>query len=196
MEKSFHFNNIIFVVLFFANIIIEEEKYYFKIIYYFLSVYHLFVFYLVICNNWDNNKLKIRKFLILSILLYFFTYFIIYDTNPFFYLLVYYLFFPNFLKAVLIVLVHTYFLSKFINVENDNISSENHQKLENSDEKSFDQIAPKIIAQCIDVENSKNNINNENNEDIPLKHKKKLLDKYSYNLNNYYFLCHYINYFS
>ena len=197
MEKSFHFNNVIFVVLFFGNIVIEEEKFYFKIIYFLLSVYHIFVFYSVICNNWDNNKLKIRKFLILSILLYFFTYFIIYDTNPFFYLLVYYIFFPNFLKGILIVLIHTYFLSKFINLENENdISSENHQKLENSDEKSLEQIAPKIIAQCIDVENSKNNINNENNENIPLKDKKKLLDKYSYNLNNYYFLCHYINYFS
>ena len=39
------------------------------------------------------------------------TYFIICDPNPLFYLFSYYIFFPGFFKAMLIVFFHTYFLS-------------------------------------------------------------------------------------
>ena len=61
--------------------------------------------------NKRKRKFKINIFILLSILLFALTYFIICDPNPLFYLFSYYLFFPNFFKAMLIVFFHTYFLS-------------------------------------------------------------------------------------
>ena len=183
MKNTFFFNNILFLLLFIGNISIQKEKDYFQIIYLFLSIYHGFIFYFVLCYNWRNNKYKIINFIIISILLYFFSYYIIYDTNPFFYIFVYYIFFPNFLKAILIVLIHTYILSKFISNENNNNSSEildnNPSEINNN---TFTLESENIIG-CENI--PLKDINNQKNSDI-----------YCFKTKNYYFLCDYINYFS
>lgn len=49
-------------------------------------------------------------FIILSIFLNFFTYYIICDPNPILCFITYYIFWPDFFKAILIMLIHTYFL--------------------------------------------------------------------------------------
>ena len=147
MEKSFFLNNLIFVLLFILNIIIKDYNFYLQLIYLLVTIYHIYISYLVVMNNWKNNKYKIKVFFYTSILLYIFTYFIIYDTNPFFYIFEYYIFFPHFLKAILIVLIHTYVLSKFLGDGNNinykenieyNINKENAPlKKENSKNKYF-----------------------------------------------------------
>ena len=129
MEKSFFINNVVLALLFIGNITIEDYNYYFLLIYLFLSVYHIYVLYLLFDSSYNSSKLKIMIFLFISILLYLFTYFIICDTNPFFYILVYYIFFPNFLKAILIVLFHTYIMSKFL----DEKKEYNTNQLQNND---------------------------------------------------------------
>ena len=63
--------------------------------------------------NQGKQILKIIKFIILSLILYTFTYYIIYDPNPIFCFLFYYIFYPNFIKSILIILIHTYFLSRY-----------------------------------------------------------------------------------
>ena len=76
----------------------------------FLFLYHNYILYLFLINNW-KQPFKVIKFVVLSIFLYAFTYFIICDPNPIFTFFSYYIFFPDFFKAVMIVFFHTYFLS-------------------------------------------------------------------------------------
>ena len=102
MDKYCIFNILILLFLFIGNIFINTHCY-FLLIYLFLFLYHNYIFYLFLIYNW-NQPIKVIKFVILSIFLFTFTYFII----CFFF---YYLFFPNFFKAILIILFHTYFLS-------------------------------------------------------------------------------------
>ena len=120
MKKYLTLNNVLLAILFMANIIIKEKHFYFRLIYMCLSLYHLYIFYIIIKLYWDKSQYTI-KFIYYSILLYLFTYFMIYDPNPIFYLFTYYLFFPDFFKGVAIVLIHTYFLANFINKKNGNI---------------------------------------------------------------------------
>ena len=182
MINSFFINNIIFLLLFIGNLSIHNAKHYFQIIYLFLSIYHLFIFY-TLYSNWRKNKNEITIFIIISIILYLFSYYIIYDTNPFFFILVYYIFFPNFLKAILIVLIHTYILSKFITSKNNHF----FQIILNNNTVN---LCKKEIAS-----ESENIINYEN---IPLKVINNQVDNNinSFKIPNYYFLCDYINYFS
>ena len=129
MEKSFFINNVILALLFIGNIAIEDYNYYFKLIYFFLTIYHLYVLLLLFYVNEEKKNLKIKKYLYSSLFLYLFTYFIICDTNPLFYLFVYYIFFPNFFKAIIIVLIHSFFLSKYFQEERqNNLSLENNEK--------------------------------------------------------------------
>ena len=79
-----------------------------------LIIYNEYIFSLILLNNkYYKKKLKISLFIVFSIILYFLTYYIICDSNPVFSLITYYIFFPNFFKAILIILIHTYFLSQF-----------------------------------------------------------------------------------
>jgi len=129
MEKSFFINNVILALLFIGNIAIEDYNYYFKLIYFFLTIYHLYVLLFLFYVNEEKKNLKIKKYLYSSLFLYLFTYFIICDTNPLFYLFVYYIFFPNFFKAIIIVLIHSFFLSKYFQEERqNNLSLENNEK--------------------------------------------------------------------
>ena len=109
MDKYCIFNIIIIFFLFIGNIYIDSNHY-FLLIYLLLLLYHNYIFYLFLINK-RKNKFKIIIFILLSILLFGLTYFIICDPNPLFYLFSYYIFFPGFFKAMLIVFFHTYFLS-------------------------------------------------------------------------------------
>ena len=126
MEKFQIFDIVIFIILIFTYIFIEDSDFYIKLIYVFLIIYHVYISILVIFENISISTIKIKLFIIVSIILYLFTYFIIFDTNPFFFIFVYYLFFPYLWKGVLIVFIHSYILSKFIKINN------NYKPIENN----------------------------------------------------------------
>jgi len=113
MVKSFLFDIILLIILFIGNIIICNYNYYFILIYLFILLYNIYIFYLLLKKQW-NKKYKIILFIINSIILYPFTYFIICDPNPILFLLTYYIFFPNFFKAILIILIHSFIFSRYI----------------------------------------------------------------------------------
>ena len=107
-------NNIfLLLILFLANIFINDQKYFFLLIYTCLSLYHLYIGFIYKSQGIQNCDLI--KFIFISLLLYLFTYYIICDPNPFFCLIIYYTFFPNFIKSIFIIVIHTYFLSYYIN---------------------------------------------------------------------------------
>ena len=118
MDKYIIFDIFIFVILIICYIFIEDFDYLIKLIYAFLSIYHILISIYVFSENFSNNKNKIKTFFIYSLLLYLFSYFIIFDTNPFFFIVLYYLFFPCFWKLILIVFIHTFCLAKFFKKEN------------------------------------------------------------------------------
>ena len=117
---------ILIISLFLGNIFINNSNYYFIIIYLFLILYHFYLLNLITNNQWLNN-LELKKFLCCSIFLYFITYFIVCDPNPFFAFLFYYTFYPNFIKAIIIIIIHTYFLSSFVRYNKNKITYSNKE---------------------------------------------------------------------
>lgn len=111
MKLEILINSFIFLSLFILNIIINNYNYYFLIIYLFINIYHIYILSIIISNNKYKNKFFM--FMILSIILNFFTYYIICDPNPVLFFITYYIFSPCFFKAILIVFIHTYFLSLY-----------------------------------------------------------------------------------
>ena len=109
MKNTLLYDLILLVVLFIGNIIIGNSNNYFILIYSILFIYNIYIIYLVI-KNYSKNIIKI---ILISLILYPITYFFICDPNPIFSLLTYYIFFPNFFKAIIIVLIHTFFLSNY-----------------------------------------------------------------------------------
>ena len=101
---------ILIAILFLGNLFIENYKYYFSLIYAFLILYHIYAL-IILVNSHLLRALEIKYFLIDSIILYFITYFFICDPNPFLAFLFYYIFYPNFIKAIIIITIHTYYLS-------------------------------------------------------------------------------------
>ena len=171
MENAFIFDNMIFILLFIGNIKIEDYNKYFNLIYYILIIHNIFALFCITKDNWKLAQYKIVYSILISFLLYYFSYYYICDSNPSFYLLVYYIFYPNFFKAILIIFIHTFIIAKLH-------KGINFKKLEN-----------KIIFDIIsfsEVENLKNKKElKEVNEENDLTRKK----------DNYYFLSFYINYF-
>ena len=109
------FNNIfLLIVLFFGNIFINEHKYFFLLIYICLLLYHLSIG-LFLFKRKEMKYFDIKHFIFISLLLYLFTYFIICDPNPFFCFISFYIFYPDFIKAIIIIVIHTHFLSHYIN---------------------------------------------------------------------------------
>ena len=107
------FNDIfLLIILFVGDILINDHNYFFLLIYGFISVYNLYI-YFVLCKNNGILNADSKNFLILSIFLYLFTYFIICDPNPFFYFLSFYSFFPDFVRGIFVVLLHSYFISYY-----------------------------------------------------------------------------------
>ncbi len=122
-------NIILLILLFLGDIFINEKDYYFLLIYICLILYHLYFFYLLIHNK-RIIYFDCRNFLFTSIILYLFTYFIIYDPNPFFSIITFYSFYPNFIKAIFIIAIHTYYISYYL--KNCQILSINLQTAEES----------------------------------------------------------------
>ena len=112
MKFEIFFDIIILFFLFILNFIIENNNYYFLILYIFINIYQIYILFLIIIYSLQKKN-QILLFIFISIILNVFTYYIICDPNPIICFIIYYCFFPNFFKAILIVLVHTYFLSIF-----------------------------------------------------------------------------------
>ena len=112
MENAFIFDNLIFILLFIANKILEDYNTYFKLIYIILIVHNIYFLIYIIKSNINQDQYKIVFSVLISLFLYYFSYYYICDSNPNFYLVVYYLFYPNFFKAILIVFIHTFIVSK------------------------------------------------------------------------------------
>ena len=114
MHYKILFNIIILFFLFIGNLFIYDYNFYFLLIYIFVTIYHIYIFHVL-----HKNKLfqftGINHFIIISLLLYIETYFIICDSNPLFCFIAFYSFFPNFIKAILIIFTHTYILHKYVN---------------------------------------------------------------------------------
>ena len=81
-----------------------------------MIIYHIYIFFYVL-KTFRKKKINIIVFLFVSTIIYPFTYYLICDPNPISCFLTYYIFFPNFLKAIIIILIHTYFLSKYIEIK-------------------------------------------------------------------------------
>ena len=112
-------NIIILIILFIGNIFFDNHKYYFLLIYSSLLLYNIHIIYSIIKFRLMNYK-EILCFLFASLLTYLFSYFIICDPNPINCIITYYIFFPNLLKAILIIIFHTYFLFKYSIIQNYN----------------------------------------------------------------------------
>ena len=112
MEKSFIFDNLIFILLFIANKKLEDYNTYFKLIYIILIIHNIYFLIYIIIEFLNKDQYKIVFSVLISLFLYYFSYYYICDSNPNFYLVVYYLFYPNFFKAILIVFIHTFIVSK------------------------------------------------------------------------------------
>ena len=167
MEKSFIFDNLIFILLFIANKKLEDYNTYFKLIYIILIIHNIYFLIYIIIEFISKDQYKIVFSVLISLFLYYFSYYYICDSNPNFYLVVYYLFYPNFFKAILIVFIHTFIVSKvFICCQ--------YQFLESS-------------INCNDISFSKVAISIQKNEDNPPTRKKNyyFLSFYTnYFLNN------------
>ena len=105
-------NIIILLILFIGNTIINNYIYYFLLIYLSLLLINIYIILLLVKYNLMNKK-EILRFLFISLFSYFFSYFIICDPNPIISAITYYIFFPNFFKAIFIIIFHTYFFSKY-----------------------------------------------------------------------------------
>jgi len=112
MEKSFIFDNLIFIFLFIANKKLENYNTYFKLIYIILIIHNIYFLTYIIIAFIKKDQYKIVFSVLISLLLYYFSYYFICDSNPKFYLVVYYNFYPNFFKAILIVFIHTFIVAK------------------------------------------------------------------------------------
>ena len=113
MEKNFIINTLLIIILYLGKIYIDNYNYYFITIYLFLFIYHLYVLYLLIKYQ-ITNILKILLFLFLSYPLYYYTYNYICDTNPTNWFISYRFFCHNFVKAIAIVFLHTFYLFIFL----------------------------------------------------------------------------------
>ena len=120
-------NIIILFILFIGNIIINNDKYYFLLIYSFLLLFNIYIIHSIIKYGL-NNKNEILRLLFVSLLSYLFSYFMIYDSNPLICIITYYIFFPNFIKAILIVIFHTYFFTRYPLILNYDYINNNFDK--------------------------------------------------------------------
>jgi len=107
-------NIFLLIILFIGNIFIKEQNYYYILIYIFILLYNLYI-YINLINNKEIQNYESIFFFVISLFLYLFTYFIIYEPNPFFCLISFYSFYPNFIKGIFIIFIHSYTLNYYIN---------------------------------------------------------------------------------
>ena len=122
------FDAVLLNILFLGNILISNYNYYFSLIYIFLILYHIYSAILLIRKK-RIKKFECNNFIISSVLLYIISYYFFCDPNPFFALIFYYIFYPNFIKGIIIILLHTYFLSTFFKQKETFITKSNEKFL-------------------------------------------------------------------
>ena len=129
-------NIIILLILFLGNIFINNHKLYFFLIYLSLLIFNIYIIHLITIYGLMNKK-EILWFLFVSLFAYFFSYLIICDPNPFICIITYYIFFPNFFKAILIIIFHTYIFSKCSTSKNYEYINNNGNDFDKSLKKNF-----------------------------------------------------------
>ena len=77
--------------------------------YIFLIIYHIYVFIFLVKNNF-LSKTEVKFFVFSSLLIFALSSYFICDPNPFISFIFYYILYPNFIKAILIIFIHSYFL--------------------------------------------------------------------------------------
>ena len=102
----------IFSLLLISYIIINDNHLFFFLLYLILLLYYIYKLYKYIRIEFKNN-IKVIKFIGLSIFHFLFSYFVIYDPNPVYYLFTFYFPFSDCFKAVFIIMFHSYSLSKY-----------------------------------------------------------------------------------
>jgi len=126
MKKIFN-NILLLIILFLGNIFINEKNFYFLLIYIFILLYHLYI-YIILFKNQQIHNNGIKIFVFISLFLFLFTYFVILESNPIFTLLSFYSFYPNFIKAILIIYIHSYVLYYYINHGKNMINLQTKEK--------------------------------------------------------------------
>ena len=127
--KTYLFNSILLFILFISNNFIYDYNFYFSLIYICLLFYHAYILLSFIKYNLLQYS-ELKNFVFTSILIFLFSYFIICDPNPFSCIFFYYIFYPNFIKAVLIIIIHTYFLNRYIvNINKSKLNLNNNHSI-------------------------------------------------------------------
>ena len=83
-----------------------------------LLLYYIFKIYHYIRFESNNNVYNIVKAIIMSIIQFLFSYLVICDPNPLFYLFTFYLPFENFFRAIFLFMFHSYVMAKFDETNN------------------------------------------------------------------------------
>ena len=133
----------IFSSLLISYFIINDNHLFFFFIYLILLLYYIYMVYKYIKFELKNNN-EVIKFVGNSIFHFLFSYFIIYEPNPVYYLFTFYFPFADFFKALFIIMFHSYSLSKYEikNIDepnqiintfdlNNNVEILNHENLAN-----------------------------------------------------------------
>ena len=111
------------IILFLGNILINNSHYYFSLIYILLALYQIY-FSILLIRKSIIKKFEIKNYVIQSFLIYVISYFLFCDPNPFFAFIFYYISCPNVLKAVIIIIIHVYFLRIYKTRHNEELLSE------------------------------------------------------------------------
>ena len=117
---------VLLIILFLGNKLISNSNYYFSLIYIFLTLYHIYIS-IVLIRKKAIKKFEFNNFIIPAFLVYFISYYLFCDPNPFSALIFYYIFYPNFIKGIIIILIHTYFLSTFYSQKNAFVTKSNEE---------------------------------------------------------------------
>ena len=164
---------LIYIIFLFTN-----RNTFFRIIYTALLIINMY--YLI------KMKFKIKlKQLIIYIFSLITSYYLIKDPNPFYYLLTFYLPFPNFFRAVFIIIFISFIFNKYIQIsDNQNISLKDDKIKENKEEKSKEikEILEEKKNNNIEKEEKKEENKEENN--IKGKEEKKIDNNISNEKNN------------
>ena len=107
------FDIFLFSFLLLLYIIINNIHFYFILTYVLLVLYYIFKLYRYIRFESDKKANSIFKAIATFILHFLFSYFVIFDSNPIYYLFTFYLPFENFFRVIFIIMFHSFMLSKF-----------------------------------------------------------------------------------
>ena len=117
------FDIFLFSFLLLLYIIINNIHFYFILLYILLALYYLYKLY--IHFRFDSNKTiyYYAKTIIGFSIHFLFSYLVIYEPNPFYYLFTFYLPFENFFRAIFLIMFHSYVITKF----DENINKKENQ---------------------------------------------------------------------